>query len=140
MNGSVGLGNAWVRSPFQDVVFQYQLEGGAVSTGLVNYTGTAALFGDLNDSGAIDRGDFAILSQHSYTDFTGDTTIGAYLKGDLDGDRDNDFDDFQAFRRAFTVANGAAAFDALLAGVPEPSSTLLMMHALLAFGCLRRRK
>jgi hypothetical protein len=140
MNGSVGLGNAWVRSPFQDVVFQFQLEGGAVSTGLVNYVGTPALFGDLNSSGAIDRGDFAILSQHSYSDLTGETTIGAYRKGDLDGDRDNDFDDFQEFRRAFDVANGAAAFEALLAelAVPEPGSALLIVHALLAFVCLKR--
>jgi hypothetical protein len=71
---------------------------------------------------------------------TGETNIGAYLKGDLDGDRDNDFDDFQEFRRAFTLANGAAAFEALLAGqnVPEPGSTFLMIHALLALVCLRR--
>ena len=65
MNSSVGLGNAWVRSPFQDVVFQYQLEGGAVARpGQLH--GHSGIFGDLNDSGAIDQGDFAILSQHSY--------------------------------------------------------------------------
>jgi hypothetical protein len=141
MNGSIGLGNAWVRSPFQDVVFQFQLEGGAVSTGLVNYVGTPALFGDLNNSGEIDRGDFAILSQHSYSDLMAETTIGAYRKGDLDGDRDNDFADFQEFRRAFDVANGAAAFEALLAelAVPEPGSTFLAIHALFALACLKRR-
>jgi hypothetical protein len=64
--------------------------------------------------------------------------VAAYLKGDLDGDKDNDYTDFKLFKSDFIAANGAAAFAALEHGVPEPSS--LVLSAMVATFLLAARR
>ena len=62
-----------------------------------------------------------------------------YLKGDLDGDKDNDFADFEFFKTDFIAANGAAAFAQLTGVVPEPGTLVLAVAALVALGLNIRR-
>jgi hypothetical protein len=49
--------------------------------------------------------------------------------GDLNGDHLNNHADFAAFKAAYDAANGAGAFVAMAAAVPEPASVLLVLAA-----------
>jgi hypothetical protein len=131
------LGDAFVPSPFADLQFTYELEGGVSAIGPVSYTGEAPLLGDLDNSGTLDKPDFVIFAANSYTDFRGESALGAYLRGDLDFDLDNDFDDFTIFRDLYIAANGVAAFNNLL--VPEPSA-MALISSVIAAGILGLRR
>ena len=61
------------------------------------------------------------------------------LLGDLDLDGDNDVGDFAFFKTDYDAVNGAGAFNAMLAGVPEPSTALLVLVAALSL-CASRSK
>lgn len=137
---SVGIGNAFARSPFDDLQVIFTLDGGGTVEGVVGYTGTGPIFGDLNDNGAIDEADFEIFADNHFKDLSGLTQLESYLAGDLNGDGDNDFGDFQAFRELFIEANGLAAFEAMLSGavVPEPSTALLCLIGAAGFTARRR--
>ena len=87
--------------------------------------GTAAKRSDLNGDGLVNASDWNVFLPNSFTSFPGDTVVTAYLKGDLDGDKDNDYGDFKLFKSDYIAANGAAAFAALEHAVPEPSSLAL---------------
>lgn len=143
-NGSgtdtVGLGNAFRRSPFDDLTIEFTLSGGTVVEGAIAYTGDGPILGDFDDSGAIDGADFEIFADNHYKDLSGMTDVDAYFAGDLNGDGDNDFGDFQEFRELFIEANGLQAFESLVAGgiVPEPSTALLCLIG--AAGLAARRR
>ena len=138
-NGTASIGAAWRRTPIQDVAFTYTLAGGTSGSGLVVYTGTAAPRSDLNDDGLVNAADWALFVPNSFTTFAADPAVTAYLKGDLDGDKDNDFADFKLFKADFIAANGVAAFAALGAAVPEPATFALGGLASLALVAARRR-
>ena len=89
---------------------------------LANYT--LSSIGDFDGNGAIDALDWAILRSNQHADFTGLSSDEAWRRGDVTGDRLNDFADFVQFKLMFEGANGAGSFAALLA-VPEPSALLL---------------
>lgn len=78
------------------------------------------LRGDFNDDGAIDATDWLQFLIGHGGNFTGMSVEEAYTRGDLDGDFDNDLDDFILFFNAYEKYNGEGSFAAL--GVPEPSS------------------
>ena len=124
-NSSRGIGSPWRETPFEDLVFNVTLGDGTTAGGLVQYTGTAAKRSDLSGDGLLTVADWTTFLQHSYTSFGADPAAVAYLKGDLDGDKDNDFDDFRIFKADYIVANGEAAFAALGAVVPEPATLAL---------------
>jgi hypothetical protein len=98
---------------------------------------------DLNFDGAIDGGDYDIFLANNLTDIDPDMMlddVGSYVFGDLDGDQDNDVQDFRLFKADYIAANGAAAF-AALAGVPEPASVcLLVLGAGIALQLHRRSR
>jgi glucose/arabinose dehydrogenase len=95
---------------------------------------------DFDFDGLVDAADWQIFLTHNKTDFTGLTAEEAYARGDLDGDIDNDFFDFQIFRVDYNEANGAGAFDRLIGHVPEPSSLVLVFFAAsLLHHCMLRR-
>ena len=95
----------------------------------VTVTGPAVRFGDLNSDGKIDSLDWVIFRTNQETDLSGLTLEQAYLRGDLTEDRANNHADFVVFKNLYEAANGAGSFVAMLAGVPEPSTLVLILSA-----------
>jgi hypothetical protein len=98
-----------------------------------------AKFGDLDSDNDIDPADWGIVRNNQNTNLGGLTQTAAYLRGDMDGNLTNDGNDFIYFKVLYDEANGAGAFDAMLANAPEPSALLLVCSAGLLTGSLRRR-
>lgn len=125
-NSSQSIGTPWVRTPFEDLQFNFTLGDDSVGAGLVQYTGTVLKRSDLNADGNIDADDWALFVPNSFTAFPDDSDVVAYFKGDLDRDHDNDYHDFKLFKTDFIAENGQAAFDALIGAVPEPNAIVLI--------------
>jgi hypothetical protein len=84
--------------------------------------GTSA---DLNLDGETTLNDWSIFVANAYTNLSGLSNLAAFQHGDLDGDGDNDYMDFQFFKSAFDSINGTGAF-ASMTEVPEPKTLLLV--------------
>ncbi|HEY3394708.1 MAG TPA: hypothetical protein VGK58_18530, partial [Lacipirellulaceae bacterium] len=130
---TVNLGNAgtWIQNPTEDIVFQY-ISGNQVVQGLVNFTGHGGApfaTGDLNVDSSINSADWMIFRTNQHADLSGFSLAEAYRRGDLNGDRLNNHPDFVGFKTAFDTANGAGAFDSMLASVPEPATSILLLAA-----------
>jgi hypothetical protein len=100
--------------------------------------GGPAIFGDLNDDGAIDSEDWISLRDHFHADLTGLTPNAAYALGDLNHDFLNNSTDFSLFKNAYEEHHGAGAFADLLTA-PEPSACLLATAASCGLMARRRR-
>jgi hypothetical protein len=137
---SAGIGAPWIKTPIQDLAFSFTLGDGSTATGQIQYTGDPLARSDLNGDGAINAADWALFVPNSFTTFAADTAVAAYRKGDLDGDKDNDYADFKLFKADYSAVNGAAAFAALTGVVPEPSAGILAVAGSLALGAARRRR
>jgi hypothetical protein len=135
----IGNAGAWVRTPVEDLTFQY-VSNGAVVDGLVNFVnGPSAIQGDLNFDGAINAADWAIVRTNQNANLSALSLADAYRLGDFTADRKNDHADFTAFKVLFDAANGAGAFTAMLNAVPEASTSLLVLTAGTLLVPLRRR-
>jgi hypothetical protein len=139
-----GIGTPWIKTPFEDLLFSFTLGDNSMNNGVVLYTGNSgAPIGrsDLNGDGAVNVADWSLFLPNAFTAFASDTAVAAYRKGDLDGDKDNDYADFLLFKADFVAANGAAAFIQLGGAVPEPTTLALAVAALslLGFGFRRTR-
>lgn len=139
----IGNSNAWIKTPTEDLVFQY-ISGAEIKTGIVSYTGHGGIpfmAGDLNVDSAIDSADWMILRSNQHTSLAGKSLAEAYRLGDLNGDKLNNFEDFAAFKSLYDAANGAGAFAAMVASVPEPSAILIVLAAGIVRipGCGRHR-
>jgi hypothetical protein len=139
----LGSAAAWTKSPTEDLVFQY-ISGGQVKDGLIRFTGnnnTAFAIGDLNFDGNVNGADWIIFRTNQQTNLSNLPKAQAYRFGDLDGNLTNDHADFVVFKQAYDVANGAGAFAGMLASIPEPSSTLLIVAAgTLVLSTVRRNR
>jgi hypothetical protein len=93
----------------------------------------------LNVDSAINAADWAILRSNQHTNLSTKSLAEAYRLGDLTGDKLNNFDDFVKFKTLYDAANGAGAFAAMAATVPEPSSVLIVMVAGILSIPIRRR-
>jgi hypothetical protein len=132
----------WLRSPIEDLQFSVTLVGGAVVPGAVVYTGNnshALARSDLNGDGAIDELDWPTLRDNQLASLAGLSQVEAYLRGDLDGDGDNDVYDFRIFKADFEAANGPGSFAAATGIVPEPAAAALTAVVLLLAGAGARR-
>ena len=126
---SIHLGNAWIQSPTEDVALRLLLGDGTVETLSVGFTGNggeAFQVGDLDFQDGITAADWIIFRDNFQTDLSGLTPPQSYPLGDLNGDGDNDWDDFDQFKTSYNAANGAGSFEAMLRTVPEPGTLALL--------------
>ncbi|QDU58812.1 LamG-like jellyroll fold domain-containing protein [Aeoliella mucimassa] len=144
-NGGTGI-NEGGTDTFEGYLDEFAIWDGALTddqiTALYRFNDIDIAFAraDLDRSGVIDSADWDIFAANGYADLTALTALEAALAGDLDGDFDNDRDDFNLFKSDYIAANGLDAFEALGAvAVPEPSSVLLLGLAGLAFAAIRKR-
>jgi hypothetical protein len=138
---TINLGNAWLKAPTEDLVFRY-ISGSQVVQGIVNYTGhsgSAFANGDFNFDSAINSADWMIFRANQHADFAGKSGAEAYQMGDISGDFQNNHTDFVIFKTLYDAANGAGAFVAMVAAVPEPSAVVLVLTSGLFTLPLRRR-
>jgi hypothetical protein len=80
---------------------------------------------DLNYDGVLNGQDWLLFIAGAETDMAGLSNIERYDRGDLDGDGKNSILDFLMFKQLFIEAHGAAAFAAMIGGVPESSAATL---------------
>jgi beta-xylosidase len=87
---------------------------------------------DLDQDGDIDVDDYVLLYTNHFTTLTGDSPLETHTYGDVDGDLDNDFDDFRMFKNDYIRAHSEDAFNAAVASVqvPEPFAGALALLAL----------
>lgn len=86
--------------------------------------------GDLDFNGVINVADWSLFRNGQHVNMSGLTLAQAFALGDFTGDLHNNHADFVIFKSAFDAANGAGAFVAMLASVPEPSAVSLCILAL----------
>lgn len=130
----------WIPSPSEDLVLTVTLGDGTVlpaSVAFIGNDGSPFVAGDLNFDGDVSLLDWVVFNGNHLTNLAGLTPAASYGRGDLDGDGDNDFDDFRLFQMLYDSANGAGAFAEALSSVPEPSSLLLLLAAM---GCTGARR
>lgn len=138
--GTLGIGqqvvlspaSGWIPSPTEDITIALLNGANTVVNASVVFTGNGGLpfsRSDLNFDGTLTAADWAVFTTNAGTNMVGQSKAQTYGRGDLDGDGDNDYSDFKLFKADYTLAHGAAAFEALLQGVPEPSTLSLMAAA-----------
>ncbi|TWT76993.1 hypothetical protein Pla123a_24180 [Posidoniimonas polymericola] len=140
----LGLGAAWKAVPtrLEDLFATITVDSGGTATPLavnVSYVGGEIAEGDLDGDGDIDTDDWTAFKTGQGVVNNGMTPIEAYRMGDMDGNLTHDLEDFDLFADAFDLANGAGAFAAAIAGVPEPSACAMLAACVTACGLSRRR-
>jgi autotransporter-associated beta strand protein len=94
--------------------------------------------GDLTFDGLINELDWQVLRPNLYVDTSGLTLGEARQLGDFNADLLVDRSDFLIFKDLFNGANGAGAFEAMVKGVPEPTSIWLVTISCLALASAGR--
>lgn len=126
-----------------DVVLSLQSpsNGNVVLNGFELYA-TAAPYAappvDLNSDGDLNLTDYLIFRNFLHSDLSGLSSQEAYARGDLNGDLQSNFADFELFRLAYDQWNGPGALAAGLA-VPETHSSVMLFMGLLSAHVTRLR-
>lgn len=118
-------GNAWLKSPIEDLALDIVLASGDIFQYSVQYINGPAggyQLGDLNFDGAVNLLDWPAYNSGRGVDMSSMSQVQAYRLGDLDGDFDNDIADFVLFKDLVTSALAAER-------VPEPSGVALLLVA-----------
>jgi hypothetical protein len=142
-NQTINLGNGdWIPTSHEDLVFKY-IANGVIHTGVVGYTGnndSPYAIGDLNVDGVINVADWVILRTNQLSNLSSLSLTQAYRLGDVTGDKISDHADFVAFKAAYDAVNGAGSFVAMVASIPEPTTSILILAAgSIALPVVRRR-
>jgi hypothetical protein len=95
--------------------------------GLTAIEPIAGVLGDLDADDDLDLDDFSIYLAGLHADLTGLTPEQARMRGDLNGDLQNDFHDFVIFRSYYDLVHGTGTFAALLTAVPEPATWAMLV-------------
>jgi hypothetical protein len=138
---TLNLGNVWIKNPAEDVIVTLTRANGSELAVPVSFTGnggTAFRSGDLNFDGAINAADWTVYIAGAQQNLSALSRAEAYQMGDLTGDLINNITDLDTFVDLYDAANGAGAFSAMLAAVPEPSGALLAGLGLAAIAGRRR--
>ena len=133
-------GGSWIQTPNEDVRIELNFAGGVTRSANVDFIGNGGArfgVGDLNFDGILTVADWTIFIAGAETDLSSLSVAEAYQRGDLDGDGVNSIGDFGIFKTAYDEVNGAGAFAAMLATIPEPTTSLLVA---LAAACLAGRR
>jgi hypothetical protein len=102
--------------------------------------GAAITNSDLDGNGTSNLADFQTFLNNLHTAPAQPTRIENFRRGELTGDANVNFNDWAVFRTAYNAANGAGAFEALLAQVPEPSTCgIALVLISIVLGWMRRR-
>jgi hypothetical protein len=139
---TIDLGAIWTKSSLEDLVVTLKTDDGASPQSLdviVSYTGTPYSRSDLNANGTLDLADWQLFATNGFTSLSGLSRVDSALRGDLDGDGDNDRMDFRLFRADYIAANGLAAFNALQVSIPEPSAIAMALLGVVGLACRRVR-
>ena len=128
-NQTFNLGNAWVRSPLQDISMQMLRPNGTLQDVTVRYVGTAPITGDLDFDRDVDLMDWALFKTGFSANLTNLSSAERYGRGDFTLDGSVTLADTIAFATAFDAMNGAGAFTSTLgvSVVPEPATWGLLM-------------
>ncbi len=132
----------WIQSPFEDVHMVLNLAGGVSRTVDVNFVGNGGekwAIADLDFDTDIDTADWIIFNANSETDLSAFSVAESYQRGDLDSDGINSVLDFGIFKDRFNTANGIGSFEAMIAGVPEPSCAVMACIAFIGVSVVRRK-
>jgi hypothetical protein len=139
---SLQLGNpgAWKKSIYEDLVMDVRLADGTDLTVDTRFVGALPYQrSDLNFDSLINLTDWNLYLANVGTVFSNLTAAETYPMGDLNGDLVNNRLDFRLFKTDYNAANGAGAFEAMLAGVPEPTALSMLLVACAGLLQLRRR-
>lgn len=137
---STGSG-PWIKNNTEDLRYELSSTGGVIRSANVNFVGNGGErfpLGDLTFDGDLTVADWTVFIAGAEADLSSLTEAQAYQSGDLDSDGVNSIEDFGLFQAAFDAANGAGAFSAMLAAVPEPGSLVLLTISLSCLAVHRR--
>lgn len=130
--------DGWATEPAR--IFFGGDDGMVVKDFQVNVTSAAVvLLGDFDNSGTITAADWNVVRSNQHADLSALSQHAAYLMGDMTGDLANNYVDFVAFKKLYDDTHGAGSFAAMAAGVPEPSTLVLMLSISLFAVPARRR-
>jgi hypothetical protein len=114
-------------------------DGMVVKDFQVTVSGPAVKDGDLNQDSAVNAADWAIFRSNQHANLAALSFQQAFFQGDLNSDKKNDYADFNIFKQLYDVANGAGAFAAMVASVPEPTGLAMAGVATTLLVSWRRR-
>lgn len=131
-NDTIDFGNVWIQSPFEDIVnVDFRAATGETIPVTVVFEGNGGNsfdLGDFNFNGSLDPNDWAILRSNLISD-PNEQGLLAYGMGDINLDGLINESDFDEFKIAFDTANFIGAFQAMITGVPEPTTFALIAFA-----------
>lgn len=121
----------WATGTFQGEQYAIFNYNAGASAGYVDVNRTSFVRrSDLDFDGDIDEDDYVRFATYHLAPLAGDSPIETSAFGDVDGDLDNDYNDFLLFRQDYVAAHSEAAFNAAVAAfeaVPEPCAFTLML-------------
>lgn len=140
---SISMGNIWSQyfKENTDLRLEYlNSDTGETVNGLLEFTGNDGApfaIGDFNTDGELNALDWPTVRDNFDSDHAALTAAQSYFLGDFNGDKHTNLNDLLEFKAAFNAANGAGAFEAMVASVPEPGSLALLLIGSVLF-CGRR--
>lgn len=105
----------------------------------VTVSGPAVKDGDFNQDNVINAADWAIFRTNQHVNLAALGFQEAFFKGDLNSDKKSNYADFNIFKQLYDVENGAGAFAAMVASVPEPTGLVMTGVATALLVSWRRR-